>query len=214
MNISFSNIIKSLLILIISFLGTSLMAQDAENRLIQFNGVVLGEDSLDVPGVHVYVPKGKRGTTTNMYGFFTMPVMEEDSVVISAIGYKKLHYKIPKTQRDNITKIFQLEIDTAYLEEVEIYPFPPTAQAFKEAILAMQLPSEYRHIESSLDPEEIQRLARELPNDSYANQRYYVQQQARQWQYMYGAQPNQLLNPFAWNQLIKSIKRGDLKDSD
>jgi hypothetical protein len=210
----YKNSLIFLLITALLFISSTLLAQEAQLRIIQLNGVVLGEDSLDVPGAHVYIPASKRGTTTNMYGFFTMPALEGDSIVISSVGYKKFTYVIPKTTRESITRVFQLELDTAYLEEVQIFPFPATAQAFKEAILAMDLPSEYRNIQKTLSPDELKALAEQLPAGAYSNYRYAVYQQQRQWQYQYGGMPNPLLNPFAWNQLIRSIKRGDLKNDN
>ena len=66
------------------------------NPVIQFTGVVMESDSLTViPGVHIYVPKGGRGTTTNPYGFFSMPVLEGDSIVFSAVGFKRTHFIVP-----------------------------------------------------------------------------------------------------------------------
>src|SRR5687768_13210014 len=63
-----------------------------KKRVIQLSGVVLEEDSVSgvpVPGVHIYVPKAGRGTTTNGMGFFSMPVLEGDEIVISAVGYDR-----------------------------------------------------------------------------------------------------------------------------
>lgn len=67
-------------------------AQEEENdaeKVIQFTGVVLDTDSSAIPGVHIYTPVFGRGTSTNQYGFFSMPALEGDSLVISAVGFKK-----------------------------------------------------------------------------------------------------------------------------
>jgi hypothetical protein len=59
-------------------------------KVIQFTGVIFANDSASiVPGVHVYVPHGGRGTTTNPYGFFSMPVLVGDSILFSAVGFVK-----------------------------------------------------------------------------------------------------------------------------
>src|SRR5688572_31858164 len=63
-----------------------------KKRVIQLSGIVLEEDSVSgrpIPGVHVYVPKAGRGTTTNGMGFFSMPVLEGDEITISAVGYDR-----------------------------------------------------------------------------------------------------------------------------
>ncbi len=46
-------------------------------------------------GVHVYVPKAGRGTSTNPVGFFSMPVLVGDSVVVSAVGYVRKSFLVP-----------------------------------------------------------------------------------------------------------------------
>ncbi len=41
---------------------------DSEVRVVQLSGIILGEDSTNaIPGVHVYVPRYGRGTTSNGY---------------------------------------------------------------------------------------------------------------------------------------------------
>ena len=79
------------LLLLVFVAGNEAFAQ--QKRVIQLSGVVLGEDSVSgLPGVHVYVPKAGRGTTTNGVGFFSMPVLVGDSIVISSVGYERQHF--------------------------------------------------------------------------------------------------------------------------
>ena len=124
-----------------------------DQEIIQFSGIVVGEDSTSgVPGVHIFVPKGGRGTTSNPYGYFSMPVLENDSLIISAVGYEKMHLIIPEMEDENFTVIIELLPDTTFLPEVEIYPFP-TEEILKEAILAMEVPYQYQYknMQQSLD---------------------------------------------------------------
>ena len=52
-----------------------------QKKIIQLSGVVVGQDSISgVGGVHIYVPKAGRGTTSNPYGYFAMPVLAKDSI--------------------------------------------------------------------------------------------------------------------------------------
>src|SRR5688572_5185358 len=79
-------------ILMILSVGLTPANAQQKKRVIQLSGVVLEEDSLSgmpVPGVHIYVQKAGRGTTTNGMGFFSMPVLEGDELVISAVGYDR-----------------------------------------------------------------------------------------------------------------------------
>lgn len=191
------------------------MAQ-SERPVIQLSGIIVGEDSTSgVPGVHVYVPKAGRGTTTNLYGYFSMPVLAGDSVVFSAIGYRKQSYKVPGDKGNNITLIIELVTDATYLDEVEIFPYP-TEELFKQAILAMNLPINEFEGSDNLGPEVLARMLANSSFDASTNYKYYSQQQFNNMHNRYTYQDPRiaLLNPFAWAQFIKSIKRGDFKQKD
>jgi hypothetical protein len=94
-------------------------AQAQEKEIIQFTGVVFDQDSQSVVlGVHIYIPKSGRGTTTNPYGFFSLPVLEGDSVVFSAVGFKRSFYIIPKHtgKASSMKLLVTLEEDIQFLE--------------------------------------------------------------------------------------------------
>lgn len=184
-------------------------AQEKERDIIQFSGVVVTEDStIGIPGVHLYVPRGGRGTSTNPYGYFSFPLLEGDSVVITAIGFKKKHVIIPDLDKDNYTVIIPLEDDTTYLENVDIMPFP-TEQMFKEAILAMNLPNrqDITNMDRNMDPAVLAQIYRNMGMDGSMNHRYFTQMQAQYLFDAYGPRPNPLLNPFAWAEFFKSLKK-------
>lgn len=181
--------------------------------VIQFSGVVIGEDSTSgVPGVHIYVPKAGRGTTSNQYGYFSMPVLAGDSVVISAIGYQKQHYIIPGDEGESITAVIELFADTTFLPTVEIFPYS-TEELFKEAILALQLPEQLDRNSPNMGEDVLARMFRDMPMDGSMNHRYYMEQQFMRThnQFSDPRYNNPLLNPFNWAKFIQSIKRGDLK---
>ena len=188
---------------------TPLHAQDKKRDVIQFSGVVVEQDSTSgLAGVHIYVPKGGRGTTTNPYGYFSFPVLEGDSVIIRAVGFKQKHLIIPKLDRDNYTIVIPMVEDTTYLENVDIMPFP-SEDMFKEAILALH-PSEtpeMRNLASNMDPQLLSLMFRNMPMDGSMNHRYFTQLQAEYLFDAYGPRTNQLLNPFAWAEFFKSLKK-------
>lgn len=185
-------------------------AQDQERQIIQFTGVVFGQDSTtSVPGVHVYIPKSGRGTTTNPYGFYSLPVLEGDSIVFSAVGYKRTFYIIPKHEsRSSLKLIVTLEDDIQFLEEVEVRPYPTEAM-FKEALITMELPyqKEYANIYQWMNSEIMRKGYYDLPASPTANHQYFMQQQFQSYINRYSPPSNQLLNPFAWSQFIKSLKK-------
>ncbi|MGV3641192.1 MAG: carboxypeptidase-like regulatory domain-containing protein, partial [Adhaeribacter sp.] len=89
-------VLAALLFGISSWLGAPRAVAQGKPQVIQLSGLVTSGDSLyGVPGVTVYVPKAGRGTITNDYGYFSLPVLAGDSVVIRALGYQHLTVKIP-----------------------------------------------------------------------------------------------------------------------
>ncbi|RED93623.1 carboxypeptidase-like regulatory domain-containing protein [Marinoscillum furvescens] len=201
------------LTLIVFFtLCTSAWCQDTpkEPKVIQFTGVVMAPDSNSViPGVHVYAPLGGRGTTTNPYGFFSLPVLEGDSIVFSAIGFQKRSYIIPEHDEPNSLRlIVTLEEDVTLLNEVEIFPYP-TEEMFKKAVLSLEMPyqREYNNMNAWLQSEYMNTAYAELSNSANANQRYYQQLQMQAIQNRYQTPKNNLLNPWAWAKAINDLKK-------
>lgn len=210
--LKFSTICFFVIVFLLLSSGLESSAQ-VKNPVIQFSGVVVGEDSTSgVPGVHIYVPKAGRGTTTNRYGYFSMPVLMNDSIVITAIGYGRQHYIVPGDQGESVTVVVELTEDTTYLPTLEIFPYP-TEALFKEAILALELPQQLDKDSPNMGEDVLARMFRDMPMDGSMNHSYYMEQQFFQMHNKY-SNPyynNPLLNPINWAKFIKSIKNGDLK---
>ena len=202
------------LLIIIGGSGTrNSYAQGGDYRIIQFSGVVIQPDSSGgVMGAHVYVPKAGRGTTTNQFGYFSLPVLENDSIIVSCVGYHKYNFIVPGNQGDHITVIISLKHDVTYLPEIEIFPYP-TEELLKEAILAMNLPNrnEMDNISQNLNERVMAEMFRSMPMDAGMNYRYYMDQHVMYSSDGYAPRYNPLLNPFAWAEFFKSLKKGDLK---
>lgn len=196
--------------LLISSLSNVIAQEIKSKKIIQFTGVVLNSDSVSViPGTHIYLPISGRGTTTNPYGFFSIPVREGDSLVFSAVGYKRAFFKVPKHEGESSLKvIITLKEDITFLEEVEVRPYPTEAM-FKEALITMELPyqKEYANIYQWLNSEIMQEAYLSLPATPNANHQYMMRQQQQAYINRYSPPQNQLLNPFAWSQFIKSLKK-------
>ena len=188
-------------------------AQDTrERKVIQLSGIILNSDSTDaVPGVNIYVPKKGRGTVSGRFGYFSMPVLEGDSVVFTFIGLKKQSFKVPDlVEKDRISLILTMEVDEIALAEIEVMPYP-TEEEFKKAIIAMNVVDPMSISRANMSPEMLLRWAEAMPASGNENFRYFQQGQMMQNQDLYGPRPLRLLDPFAWSQFIRSIKRGDLK---
>lgn len=209
----FSTLIVAFAFILVHLFSSFEAKAQEDKTVIQFSGVIIGEDSASgVPGVHIYVPKAGRGTTTNQYGYFSMPVLQGDSVIISAIGYHRQYYIIPDNKGQSVTVGITITEDTTMLPLVEIFPFP-TEESFKEAILSLQLPDELDKNSPNMGEDVLARMLRDMPMDGSMNHRYYMEQQFFQMHNRFSnpRYNNPLLNPFNWAKFLESIKGGDLK---
>lgn len=187
-----------------------------ERKVIQLSGIILNADSTDaVPGVNVYVPRKGRGTSTGRYGYFSLPVLEGDSVVFSFIGLQKQTFKVPDVvPEDKISLILTMQTDEISLAEIEVMPYP-SEEEFKRAVLAMNYEAPMAvDSRGNMSPETLLRWAESMPASGNENMRSFRQGQLMQIQDRYGPRPFTLLDPFAWSKFIQSIKRGELKKRD
>ena len=202
-------------VFISNIFNNNLIAQ-GEKKIIQLSGVVVGQDSISgVGGVHIYVPKAGRGTTSNPYGYFAMPVLQGDSIIVSAIGYRKQNFIMPGDKGESVTLFIELKPDTTVLPELEIFPYP-TEELFKKAVLAIELPNrkDLENLDRSLDKDLLRRMYNNEPMSANMNYKYFMDQQMLSTSTKYQLPSNPLLNPFAWVKFIKAIKRGDFKKKD
>ena len=195
------------------FCSQDLVAQDKqEKKVIQLSGIVLNADSTDaVPGVNIYVPKKGRGTVSGRFGYFSMPVLEGDTIVFTFIGLKKQSFTVPeKMDKDRISLILTMEVDEIALAEIEVMPYP-TEDEFKQAVIAMTVVDPMAISRTNMRPEMLLRWAESMPASGGENFRAFQEAQMLQNQDIYGPRPLRILDPFAWSQFIRSIKRGDFK---
>jgi hypothetical protein len=210
---------KSLILIAMAFclfiVGSEVQAQ-GKRHIIQFSGFVLGgDDGQPLVGANLFIPKAGRGTNTNAYGFFTMPTMAGDSVIISAVGFKKRFFVMPDMPDEGYSVVIELNADTTLLPVVEVHPYP-TEELFKQAFLALELPDEKDReaIRKNLNQQLMARMAYEAGMTPNENFRTFNQQQLTGQTNRYFTPTIPFLNPFAWAKFIKSVKKGDLKKKD
>jgi len=203
----------SLSIFALVLIATGLNAQETDNDLVQFSGMVVTGDSLfPVPYVNIKIKQTYRGTTSDSYGFFSLVARKGDVVQFSAIGFKKGEYRIPDTLSSNRYSMIQmLTNDTILLRETVIYPWPSKEQ-FRQAFVWNEIPDDDLTIaQKNLDKMEMRERARAMPMDGSMNYRNYMQQQVGKLYYKGQIQPMNIFNPFAWAEFIQAWKRGDFK---
>jgi hypothetical protein len=182
----------------------------AQRKVIQFSGLIVsGEQSFGVPYASVYVPRTTRGAYTNEVGFFSFPLLIGDTCIVRSQGFRQQKYVIPDDGRESISVVLYLQADTNLLPEVEILPFPTEAD-FKKAFLALKLPeSDMNRMRRNLDPIMLERMRFNMGMGASMNHLYFVNQQSfNTVNQNFIPNTTQILNPFAWGQFIKSVKKG------
>jgi len=184
-----------------------------DDDLIQFSGVVITNDSLNpVPFASVMIANSGRGTTTDIYGYFSFVAQKGDSVVFSSVGFHRARYMIPDTLESNRYSLMQVLVrDTVLLNETTIYPWP-TREQFKQAFLAMRVPdSDVDRAQRNLQRGDlIARMDNMMPSGS-ETYKSSMQQYQSQLYHAGQATPIQLMNPVAWSQFVQAWKRGDFQ---
>jgi hypothetical protein len=187
---------------------------------VQMTGIVVTKDSLaSVPYASIYVPNTTRGTIADWRGYFSLVVAEGDTVVFSAIGFKKGRLVVPTNLDNSKYSVLQILVeDSVLLKTVTVYPWPNRA-GFKDAFVNARIPDDGSEIAAeNLKQESLNAISMDMTMGSSENYKYYMQQiQARNY---YLGQTNfatlgngtvpipaTLLNPFAWAQFLKSLKK-------
>jgi hypothetical protein len=113
-------------------------------------------------------------------------------------------------ENDRISLILTMEVDEIALAEIEVLPYP-TEDEFKQAVMTMSVVDPMSISRTNMRPEMLLRWAESMPASSNENFRAFQESQMLQNQDIYGPRPLRILDPFAWSQFIRSIKRGDFK---
>jgi hypothetical protein len=210
--------INSYFLFIVCFLLLAIKTNSYAQGTIQtitFSGVIIdGDSSKGVHHANLYIARAGRGTVTNEQGFFSMPARAGDTVIITRIGYEKKMLIIPQRSDAAYSVVIDLKIKTRLLPVVEIHPYGDE-KVFKEVFLALRLPEKrYESMAKNLNKQSMAIMARNMPMDGNMNYKFYMNQQIQAINNVNSLQTIPLLNPFAWAEFIKSIKRGDLKRKD
>lgn len=204
-----------MVVFLVSGMSLSSAHGQGAKKVIQLTGVVTAGDSLlGIPGASVYIPKAGRGTNTNEYGYFSLPVLAGDSVVFSSLGYAKQSLVIPERfEKDSYSIIIEMLEDPTMLPEIRVFPYA-TFRDFTKAVLAMKSPIEDIDHENAMSQQILDQMFRNTPMDATSNHQNYMnlqnQHQMRRGGYNPGA-TNPLLDPFKWYKVIKGIKSGEFK---
>ncbi len=200
---------------------TCLLAQQkpatetANEKAVQFSGVVLTEENrqlLPVPYADIYIKGKKRGTFSDLKGYYSFVAEKGDMVVFSSVGFRKVEIKIPDTLRDNRYTFIQLMTkDTFNLPETVIYPWP-SREHFKIDFLAMNVHERMNELAMrNLASKTLKKMRREVPYDGNENGDYLMRQQSQSYYSMGQYKPMNIFSPIAWKDFFDAWKAGKFK---
>lgn len=141
--------------------------------------------------------------------------MKGDTVEFSYVGYKKSHFIIPDTLKENRYSLIQmLTRDTILLKETVIYPWP-SKEEFKKAFVELKVPDDdAQRAIRNLELAQHKEVQENVPYDGSINYKFATRQRNNQI-YTAGQYPvNNLLNPLAWAAFIKAWQEGAYKKKD
>ncbi|MGV3684140.1 MAG: hypothetical protein ACO1NS_00855 [Daejeonella sp.] len=200
------------LILLLS--ATAGFSQTSQKKLVQFSGVIMNTDSnIVVPYVTITNVTGKaQFYAANYKGYFSFVANVGDTLLFTAVGYKKEGLVIPADLTDNsYTVLVRMKQDVINLPAVRVYPWASTDE-FKKEFMTMKFADDDLEIaRKNVSKESLSAMMASLPRDGAEMQSYNFQNNHARLtnKNMNQRLANPLLNPFAWGALIQQILSGD-----
>lgn len=188
-------------------------SQVRKDSVIQLYGVVMTADSLrGIPAASIVVLGKGRGTITNGYGVFSIAVLKGDKISFSSVGFKDKTITIPTNLTDNQYSVIQLLIDdTTYLPATIIKAKPSREQFERDFANSRMDDDAYEIARQNTEDSKLRALMATLPADGKEAVNFQFRQQAAKYYYAGQIPPQNIFNPLAWADFIKSWKRGDYK---
>jgi len=206
------------LIIIVLLLIICNLSYSQKEKLIQLSGVIRNEFLQPVQFAHIVIQNKNRGTISDLNGMFSFVVEPLDTVLFTAVGYKRVGLVIPDTlTRYHLPVDIYMETDTIWIEEVIILPWK-TYEEFREAFLSLELPDNdlqraYRNIALIKDQIYYSDYSSEIP-DPELNYRYTLKEQYNDL-YTKGQLPYySIFNPLRWTEFFKYLEEGRFRRKD
>lgn len=189
-------------------------SQVRDKKLVQFSGVILNRDSNTVvPYVTIANVTGRdQYFSANYKGYFSFVANEGDTLLFTAVGYKKEGVVIPVGLSDNkYTILMKMKQEVINLPGVRVYPWASTDE-FKKEFMTMKFADDDLEIaKKNVSRESLASMIASLPRDGAEMQSFNFQNNHSRLvnRNINQRLANPLLNPFAWGALIQQIIQGD-----
>jgi hypothetical protein len=186
-----------------------------DEKLIQLSGVVRNEYMQPMQFVHILILNKSRGTISDTRGMFSFVVQPHDTIIFSAVGFKRTGVIIPDTLESFHYPVdVIMEQDTIEIREVIILPWK-TYQEFKQAFIALELPDDdLQRAFHNLAMIHSQIHNPDAPPDPDVNYQYHLREQYNAT-YTKGQQPYYtIFDPMRWAQFFKYLEEGKFRNQD
>ncbi len=204
---------KYILVITILILSvTTAFSQQEDKNVIQLSGVIRNDSLKTLPFVTISVENSSRGAVSDFWGYYSIPVYPNDTLIFSSIGYSSYRYVLPADlEGNNYSKEVVLTTDTVFLKETVVFPWH-TYDQFLKAVVELDLPEDdMERARKNIATIQRQLISSEYQADASLNYKYIMNQKYNQ-AYTAGQYPSvSLLNPFAWAQFFEALKSGLFK---
>ena len=111
-------------LIIIGFIFLYCLSSKAQNKYFPIKGSVISADSLSpIPDAHILSELSYYGTTSDIYGKFSMLIRDIDSLKISSVGFVTRYINIKHDSIDANNFKILMQRDTVMLQDVEVFPY-------------------------------------------------------------------------------------------
>lgn len=205
---------RNWLFLIFLFCSLPGFSQVAGKKLVQFSGIIMNRDSNTVvPYVTITNVTGRdQFFSANYKGYFSFVANEGDTLVFTAVGYKREGIVIPSNLSDNkYTILMKMQQDIINLPGVRVYPWASTDEFKKEFMTLKFADDDLEIAKKNVSRESLSAMMASLPRDGGEMQSFNFQNNHNRLvnRNINQRLANPLLNPFAWGALIQQIMQGD-----
>ncbi len=184
-----------------------------DSDLVQFTGFVVNYDSTKtIPFATIKIKGSRRGTYSDMQGYFSFVAKRSDIIIFTCIGFETLFFTLPNNVKGSKFKsVIAMVEDTFRMEEIVIIG-RPTAEQMDYLFSRTKLPEDdYILAQNNLRRKPLKEMADQLENDGADNARWKFNDYANKAYYGGQAQPIPVLDVMAWSKFIQALQNGDLK---
>jgi len=205
---------RNWLFLIFLFCSLSGFSQVGDKKLVQFSGIIINRDSNTVvPYVTITNLTGRdQFFSANYKGYFSFVANEGDTLVFTAVGYKREGVVIPiNLSDDKYTILMKMQQEVINLPMVQVYPWASTDEFKKEFMTLKFADDDLEIAKKNVSRESLSAMMASLPRDGAEMQSFNFQNNHNRLvnRNINQRLANPLLNPFAWGALIQQIMQGD-----